>query len=383
VLDGEPWLAGLALAHIALGLALTHATRITRELALIALAIGVVLANVAFASIATGLPLVLGWAISALPFAAILGARSDKPSAFSKLVDAVIGPADDEAARRADRILAMAGLVGQIALSGFQGLAVDAPVELLGGPFASSTALAAAGAIGVVAWACGRLVGGQHQMWLDGLALVAVAHFTGLALEGAALAATLAAEALALAGLARRHGDLYTAWAAVGFAATSLLHALGTLAPPDALFSGLDAPLAAAGGLAAVAAALYAVSRVPLGLPNARRVFETAAAVTVLYLASVEVVTAAGPTLTGQTLLSVLWALAGVGALVRGLLIDDRELRQGALLLLGVAVTKVFLYDLSSLESLYRVGSLIGLGLLLLCGAFAWQQVRPSGAKTS
>jgi uncharacterized membrane protein len=122
---------------------------------------------------------------------------------------------------------------------------------------------------------------------------------------------------------------------------------------------------------------------VPLGLPNARRVFETAAAVTVLYLASVEVVTAAGPTLTGQTLLSVLWALAGVGALIRGLLIDDRELRQGALLLLGVAVTKVFLYDLSSLESLYRVGSLIGLGLLLLCGAFAWQQVRPSGAKTS
>ena len=34
---------------------------------------------------------------------------------------------------------------------------------------------------------------------------------------------------------------------------------------------------------------------------------------------------------------------------------------------------------MASLDSLYRVGSLIGLGLLLLCGAFAWQQVRPNG----
>ena len=44
-----------------------------------------------------------------------------------------------------------------------------------------------------------------------------------------------------------------------------------------------------------------------------------------------------------------------------------------------MTVGEVFLYDLASLESLYRVGSLIGLGLLLLCGAFAWQQVRPTG----
>jgi len=125
------------------------------------------------------------------------------------------------------------------------------------------------------------------------------------------------------------------------------------------------------------------VSRVDLRVPEGRRIMETAAAVTLLYLASVEVVTAAGPTLTGQTLLSVLWALAGVGALIRGLLIDDRQLRQAAFALLALTVAKVFLYDLASLESLYRVGSLVGLGLLLLCGAFAWQQVRPNGAKAA
>ncbi len=68
-LDGERWLAALAVAHIALGLVATRVPRISRELALIALAIGIVLANIAFAAIASGLPLVIGWGLSALPFA--------------------------------------------------------------------------------------------------------------------------------------------------------------------------------------------------------------------------------------------------------------------------------------------------------------------------
>jgi hypothetical protein len=45
-----------------------------------------------------------------------------------------------------------------------------------------------------------------------------------------------------------------------------------------------------------------------------------------------------------------------VGALVRGVRTDDRELRLAALALLGVAIGKVFVYDLASLDSLYRVG---------------------------
>jgi hypothetical protein len=42
-----------------------------------------------------------------------------------------------------------------------------------------------------------------------------------------------------------------------------------------------------------------------------------------------------------------------------------------------VSVGKVFLYDLSALTSLYRVGSFIGLGLLLLVAAGIWQRMRP------
>jgi uncharacterized membrane protein len=37
----------------------------------------------------------------------------------------------------------------------------------------------------------------------------------------------------------------------------------------------------------------------------------------------------------------------------------------------------VFLFDLATLTSLYRVVSLVGLGLLLLGGALTWQRLRP------
>jgi hypothetical protein len=46
-------------------------------------------------------------------------------------------------------------------------------------------------------------------------------------------------------------------------------------------------------------------------------------------------------------------------------------------LLLLVTVGKVFLYDLAALTALYRVGSFIGLGLLLLVAAGLWQRMRP------
>ena len=89
-------------------------------------------------------------------------------------------------------------------------------------------------------------------------------------------------------------------------------------------------------------------------------------------------VTLGGPEHAGQTLLSVLWALSGVGAL-------DLRPRQGPprrrgaapSVLIAVTAAKVFLYDLSELDSLARVASFIVFGLLLLLGAFAWQRVRP------
>jgi uncharacterized membrane protein len=373
LLDGEPWLVALALAYIVLGVAAAHVRRISREVALGTLATGLVLANLAFASIASGLPLVLGWALSALPFAALLGARTGAPSAATRVFDRILGRPEGEQAERADRILAIAGLVGQMLLAAGQTLLFDARPEALAGPAAPPEALIAAGAFAVLSWAAARLVRHPWRTGLDAVALAAVAHLTGLVLEGAALTAMFAAEALALAELARRRQDRHAAWAAAAFAVLGVAHAVVTLAAPEALFSGLDAPLAAAAALGAAAIALALVAR----LPEAPRLMGTAAALTLLYLASVEVATLGGPEETGQTLLSVLWAVVGVAALIRGLRVDDRPLRRAALALIALTATKVFLYDLAALDSMYRVGSLIGFGILLLFGAFAYQRVRP------
>jgi uncharacterized membrane protein len=79
----------------------------------------------------------------------------------------------------------------------------------------------------------------------------------------------------------------------------------------------------------------------------------------------------------GQVLLSAMWSVVGVTALVVGLRRDLHGVRVGALGLLLVTVVKVFLYDLATLTSVYRVASFLGLGLLLLGAAFAWQRMRP------
>ena len=60
-----------------------------------------------------------------------------------------------------------------------------------------------------------------------------------------------------------------------------------------------------------------------------------------------------------------------------GLVRDERSLRLGGLSVLLLAVGKVFLFDLATLDSMYRVASFVGLGVLLLLAAFVWQRVRP------
>ena len=89
-----------------------------------------------------------------------------------------------------------------------------------------------------------------------------------------------------------------------------------------------------------------------------------------------EAETAAEPGQTPQVLLSAFWALVGFGSLLFGLLRDDRRFRIAGFALLTAAIAKVFLFDLSTLESIYRVLSFIALGLLLLAAAFAYQRIR-------
>ena len=84
---------------------------------------------------------------------------------------------------------------------------------------------------------------------------------------------------------------------------------------------------------------------------------------------------------TAQVALSAFWATVGLAASSQGCPRHSRT-RYGGLALLGLGVAKIFLYDLSELDELYRVLSFIAVGLLLLGGAYAYQRVRASGATT-
>jgi uncharacterized membrane protein len=211
-----------------------------------------------------------------------------------------------------------------------------------------------------------------------GVALSAVG--LALALDGPALVAGWAVEAVLLAWVGARSGDRRATIGAAGFLSLALGHALVLEAPPRALADGLDDAASGIAALAIVAVAAALVARLTDGAWRAR--FAIVGAATGVYLVSVAIVDASGateatgPTQGGQLLLSAFWGATGLAAVVAGLLRNRRELRVGGLTLLGIAVAKVFLVDLHALGSIYRVASFVALGLLLIAGAYAYQRVR-------
>ncbi len=72
--------------------------------------------------------------------------------------------------------------------------------------------------------------------------------------------------------------------------------------------------------------------------------------------------------------LTGVWAFYAVAGLVVGIWRKWRYLRIGALALLAVPIVKVFAYDVFHLETSYRIGAFVGLGLLLLASAYLYQR---------
>ncbi len=137
--------------------------------------------------------------------------------------------------------------------------------------------------------------------------------------------------------------------------------------------------------LTVAAAARY----LPLG-KTVRAALTLASGIALVYLASVLVVDFFQRRVGGATALeelqkqaqvsvSILWAVIGMVVFLAGLIRWRQGIREAGLGLLGVATAKVFLFDLSYLDVAYRVLSFIGLGLLLLGGAYAYQSLRPRG----
>ena len=216
-----------------------------------------------------------------------------------------------------------------------------------------------------------------------GTALAAIG--LALAIGGPALVAAWSAEALVLAWAARRIGDPRGQIASAAFFALAVAHTVIFEAPPDALRSGVDDLGVAALAVAIVGATAVALNRLA-ALPELRLAYLGVAATAALYLPSLAIVSAFDgdelePGQTPQVVLSAFWAVTGLAGIVVGLLRDVRLLRLGGLGLLLLAAAKVFVYDLSELESVYRALSFIALGLLLLGGAFAYQRIRKETAE--
>jgi uncharacterized membrane protein len=126
---------------------------------------------------------------------------------------------------------------------------------------------------------------------------------------------------------------------------------------------------------------LVALAGVAAAYEEVRRAIAWAAAALSVYVASGLVVDIAGATdiqltQTPQLALSGFWGCLGFAAIVAGLIWRKREVRLAGLGLLAITVAKILLVDLSNLESLWRVGSFLAVGVVLLAGAFAYQRSR-------
>ena len=374
---GVVWLAGMAVVHASVGLWPRPRIAVHPILRRLLIAVAVVAADVAIGLTLDGVPLTAAWGASALAFA-FLARRIDR---------------DDDRAWLTVALGAQTGLVLVRALIALPPSQLTAGPELV--PLAS-VAILAATSIG-----CARVspARGDWRTVLDALGLLAVGYMTAATVSGAALVAVWAAESVALAEISRRTGDRVARrasdpvarYGALAFLAAASLHATVVEAPPTALVSGVDSVGAAALALAAVAAAALRIGRGAERGDRAGRLLVASSGAMILYLASVAVISAFQPALgtesvivldlsvrqQGPVLLSALWGVVGTAGLIVGLRRDIAPLRTAALGVLLATVAKVFLYDLSTLTSIYRVVSFFVLGGLLLAGGFAYQRLRP------
>ena len=213
------------------------------------------------------------------------------------------------------------------------------------------------------------------------------------AFDGPTLVAAWSAMAAALAYLATRVDNTPVPalsdaerllYAACGFLALAIAHMLVVEAPPVAIAEGvgdLGAALVAIACCAGGALACWHFGREIE--PKLATVAGFVGATGFVYLGSVAIIDVIGDNAggeareIGQAWLSAFWTAAGLGAVVWGMVRHSPKARLGGLALLGLAIAKVWTYDLSELEELARALSFVALGLLLLAGAFAYQRFLP------
>jgi hypothetical protein len=133
--------------------------------------------------------------------------------------------------------------------------------------------------------------------------------------------------------------------------------------------------------------------RIVAGLPTASRLLAAAAGILLFLLLNIEIADfyATGPEITfrfgaglSQDLTYTIgWLFFGMVLLAAGIWRRSHATRVAAVILIAVTTCKCFLYDLASLEGLYRVASFVGLGMSLILVSMVLQKfllARPKGS---
>src|SRR4051812_18327581 len=293
---GVAWLAGLAVAHALAAAALAARAPAARDARHLCLVLAVLVADAGLAIATDGAGRAIAFAAASVGFAA--------------LARRLRAPGEGNA-----RGLAELGLGGHVGLALVQALA-QIDLADVGSPGVAGEEMAALLALAAACLVSGRLASGgreQIRVALHSAGLAAVALVAALALDGAALTAAWAAEAVTLAGIARRTGDPVARAGALVHLGAAALWAVADQAPVDGLADGGTALGAAALGLGAGAGATVLVARASERPLRSRLL--VAAGLVVLYFASLAA--AAAP--QGQLDLSTLWAVTGVVELIAGL----------------------------------------------------------------
>lgn len=364
------WLIGFAVVNFMLALAARATGERMRELEVNALAAGFVLLTVGLGYAFSGPTLVIAFAVEAIVIAYRFQDR-DKP--WTNWAPAPL-----------------------IALCVIHILDQEVPVELLekgAGQIATAqlqdgvTAIAAT-IVAALSWAWFARGDARSTAFLvaDAVAI----YLLLLLLDGVGLVTALCALTAATAYFGRGRGNvLALAVPAMSFGSAVLHVLLHEAELGTALSAGVDDPLVAILALVMLAA----VAGFWASLVDEREVRLTLTGIgllSLLFAGSVGIVSVFQPSAAdfatgetefgarqqGQALLSGFWAIAALGAIVYGLLRSVKEIRYAGLGLLGIAVVKIVLFDLTSLDVAYRTGSFIAVGAMLLLAAFAYQNLK-------
>jgi uncharacterized membrane protein len=206
-------------------------------------------------------------------------------------------------------------------------------------------------------------------------------------MDGTWVVLAWSAAAAALALLSRAVDEKRLALGSAAYLALAFGYALGLLAPPDEFFTANPDPAEGVPSLlcvvgAGIVFALYALDR-PEWQPF-RVVVAAGAAVLGMYAISLAILGAFewyGPASVetdfqrGHSAVSAFWGIVGLVTLYVGLTRDLRVVRLAGFALFGLALAKLFVYDLANLSSVTRALSFLAVGAVLLLAGFFYQRL--------